>query len=153
MHVSHTQIDINGPCVIHGGGQFHVGRNVSIRSTSRQPVELYCKRGGRLTLKDGSFLNQGVHLACSDAIEIGQQCLLADEVLVMDSDFHGVGGAAAKSAPVILQAGVWVGARAIILKGVTIGEGAVVGAGSVVTRSVPPRSLVVGNPARIVRQW
>lgn len=150
---SSAQLDISGPCVIHGGGQYRVGRGVSIRATARQPVELYCKSGGVLTLRDGSFLNQGVHLACCQAIEIGEQCLLADEVLVMDSDFHGVGEGEAKSAPIVLERGVWVGARAIILKGVTIGEGAAIGAGAVVTRSVPPRSLAVGNPARVVRQW
>ncbi|MBI5303617.1 MAG: hypothetical protein HY868_15890 [Chloroflexi bacterium] len=58
-----------------------------------------------------------------------------------------------QSTPVRIERGAWIGARAIILKGVTIGEGAVVGAGAVVTHSVPPRSLAVGNPAQIVRQW
>ncbi len=153
LHVPPHYVDISGPCLIHGGGQFRVGRNVSIRSTSRQPVELYCMPGGVLTLRDACFLNQGVHLACSQSIEIGEQCLLADEVLVMDSDFHGVAGGETKSAPVILERGVWVGARAIILKGVTVGSGAVIGAGAIVTRSVPPRSLAVGNPAHLVRQW
>ena len=71
----------------------------------------------------------------------------------MDSDFHGLGNEPAQSAPVVVARGTWVGARAIILKGVTIGEGAVIGAGAFVTKSVPPRSLAVGNPARIVGSW
>jgi galactoside O-acetyltransferase len=54
--------------------------------------------------------------------------------------------------PVRICRGAWLGARTIVLKGVTIGEGAVIGAGSVVSRDVPPFTLAVGNPARIVRQ-
>ena len=55
------------------------------------------------------------------------------------------------SEPVVLKTGCWVGANAIILPGVTVGENAVVGAGSVVTRSVPPRTVAVGSPARVIR--
>jgi galactoside O-acetyltransferase len=54
--------------------------------------------------------------------------------------------------PVIIGKRVWIGFNAIVLKGVTIGEGAVIGAGSVVTRDVPPYCIVAGNPARIVRE-
>lgn len=153
LGVAHGQVDISGPCVIHGGGRFCVGKNVVIRATPRLPVELYCASGGTLTLGDGCFLNQGVHLVCCSETKIGEEALLADEVLVMDADFHGVGSTPTRSAPVILEPRVWVGARAIILKGVVLGEGSVVGAGSVVTRSVPARALAVGNPARVIRTW
>jgi maltose O-acetyltransferase len=53
--------------------------------------------------------------------------------------------------PIRIGSGVWIGGGAIVLPGVTIGDGAVIGAGSVVTRDVPPETLAVGNPARIVR--
>lgn len=56
------------------------------------------------------------------------------------------------SAPVIIGDDVFIGARAIILKGVTIGDGAVIGAGSVVTKSIPPRVIAAGNPARIIKE-
>jgi acetyltransferase-like isoleucine patch superfamily enzyme len=56
------------------------------------------------------------------------------------------------SAPVHIGSHVWIGARALILKGVRIGDGAVVAAGSVVTRDVPSRALVAGNPAQVIRE-
>jgi acetyltransferase-like isoleucine patch superfamily enzyme len=55
-------------------------------------------------------------------------------------------------APIRICEGAWIGARSIILKGVTIGAGAVVGMGSVVTRDVPARTVVGGNPARVIRE-
>jgi acetyltransferase-like isoleucine patch superfamily enzyme len=57
---------------------------------------------------------------------------------------------AVKHAPVVLEEDVWVGANAMILKGVTVGRASIVGAGAVVTKDVPPNSIVAGNPARII---
>ena len=57
-----------------------------------------------------------------------------------------------KRAPIVIERRVWIGFNCIILKGITIGEGAVVGAGSMVCRDVPPYSLVVGHPARVVKR-
>ena len=73
MGMAHHQIDISGPCHIHGGGNFEIGSNIIIRSTPQQPVELYCASGATLTLKDGYFINQGVHIACRLAVIIGEQ--------------------------------------------------------------------------------
>jgi|SRR5581483_6174685 len=151
LGVSRHAIDCSGPCVIHGGGKFIVGSNVSLRATPRLPIELYCARDAVLTLEDGCFLNQGVHIACQKHVRIGASVLLADQVLIMDTDFHAVGSQSVQAVAVSIGANVWIGARTIVLKGVTIGEGAVVGAGSVVTRSVPPRVLAAGNPARVIR--
>jgi acetyltransferase-like isoleucine patch superfamily enzyme len=153
LGVHSGKFDITGPCIVHGGGKFHIGDGVVIRSNSRKIVELYCGPIGNLYLDDNCFLNQGVHIVCSDMVRIGKGSLLGDEVLIIDNDFHPVGGDASKPSAIILEKDVWVASRAIILKGVHIGEGAVVGAGAVVSHSIPPRSLVVGNPARIVRQW
>jgi acetyltransferase-like isoleucine patch superfamily enzyme len=58
-----------------------------------------------------------------------------------------------QSKPIILEDDVWLGARVIVLKGVTIGQGAVIGAGSVVTRDIPPHSVAVGQPARVVKTF
>jgi acetyltransferase-like isoleucine patch superfamily enzyme len=127
-----------------------IGKNISIRATPRLPVELYCAPGATITLEDNCFLNQGTHIACMREISIGERCLIADQALIMDTDFHPVGDEPTQSAPVIIKGRAWVGARAIILKGVTIGEGAIVGAGAVVARSIPSRAVAVGNPARVI---
>jgi maltose O-acetyltransferase len=74
----------------------------------------------------------------------------------MDADGHALAPelrhqSAGATDVVTIEDNVWIGSRVIILKGVTLGAGCVVGAGSVVTRSVPPRTVVAGNPARSIR--
>lgn len=92
-----------------------------------------------ITIEDDVMLGSGVH------IYLGNHNFADPAVPIIDQ------GHAAPRA-VTLKRGCWVGACVIILPGVVVGENAVVGAGSVVTRSVPPRTLVAGNPARIVRE-
>lgn len=106
---------------------------------------------GRIRLGDRVFLNCGTALLSVLEITIGDDVALANEVYVMDSNSHGMEGKPHVEAPVVIGDGTWVGARAMILPGVTIGKRVVVAAGSVVTRDVPDDVLVAGNPARIVR--
>ena len=106
--------------------------------------------GARIEVGDGSFLNERTEIVAHERVVLGRGCLLAWDVLVLDSDSHRVDGRP-HTAPVVLGDDVWVGARATVLKGVTIGDGAVVAAGAVVTRDVPARTLVAGNPATVVR--
>jgi acetyltransferase-like isoleucine patch superfamily enzyme len=73
-------------------------------------------------------------------------------VLIMDTDFHRVDGRPSGDAAVSIGNRVWIGVGAKILKGVTVGDGAIVAAGSVVTRDVPAATLVAGNPARVIRE-
>ncbi|MBM4164979.1 MAG: acyltransferase, partial [Lentisphaerae bacterium] len=90
------------------------------------------------------------------SVRIGDRVLLGSGCLITDNDAHPIdpearrrgGGGVAR--PVVLESDVFIGARAILLKGVTIGRGSVVGAGSVVTKSVPAFSICAGNPARVV---
>jgi tetrahydrodipicolinate N-succinyltransferase len=108
-------------------------------------------------------------LDASERIEIGDDVLVSFDVLITDNDSHSLrfseraGDLADWSAgrkdwthvaraPVTIGDKCWIGARATLLKGVTIGEGAVVAAGSVVTRDVPPWTLAAGNPARAIRE-
>ena len=102
----------------------------------------------------GSRLANGVELIATERIEIGERCLAGAGVRVLDSDFHGVArnerGREGRSAGVRIGDDVWLGMSAMVLKGVSIGGGAVIGAGSVVVREVPAGAVVSGNPARLL---
>ena len=106
---------------------------------------------GRLRIGDRCFVNVGTVLLCVREIVIGDDVAFATEVHVMDSNSHGVEGRPHVEAPVRIGDGTWLGARAMVLPGVTIGKRVLVAAGAVVTRDVPDDVLVAGNPARVVR--
>jgi len=137
---------VYGPCVLRIEGRCRVGQGLYIRSRPHNRVEIAVHRGASLRIGERVFINQGARIVATCVIDIGSDVLIGDEVIIMDSDFHPVGGDPSKQAPVRIEDGAWIGARSIILKGVTIGRGSVVGAGTVVTRSVPPGSLVHGAP-------
>jgi len=105
----------------------------------------------RLELGDRVFLNQGVRIACCVGITIGDNTLIGDETVILDNDYHGVGGSSAKVSPVRIESDVWIATRVIVLRGVTIGQGSAIGAGSVVTKSIPPRVFAAGVPARVIK--
>jgi acetyltransferase-like isoleucine patch superfamily enzyme len=117
-------------------------------------LELVSLAGGNLEIGRNVFINYGTSLVSGAHVKIGDDCLIGTHVMVMDCDFHRVGDKSwdTSGKPIVLETGVWLGNRSIVLKGVTVGEGAVVAAGSVVTRDVPPHAVVAGNPARVVRQ-
>jgi len=106
---------------------------------------------GRIRIGDRVFINSGVVLFSAKAITIGNDVAIANEAYLMDTDSHGVEGRPVKEAPIVIGDGTWIGARAIILPGVTIGRRCLVAAGAVVSRDVPDDTLVAGNPAREVR--
>lgn len=137
-------------------GTMVIGSRVRLVST---PVrsELVCQPGGNLYIGDGTFINSGASIGASMLIQIGKGCQIGNQCIMLDNDYHGVDLEARttrpSSAPIILGDNVWLGVRVTILKGVTIGEGAVIGAGSIVTHDIPPRSLAVGVPARVIRTF
>jgi acetyltransferase-like isoleucine patch superfamily enzyme len=109
---------------------------------------------GCLRLGDRVFLNEGVMLFAEREIVIGNDARIGQQVFMLDSDFHPVApGFETRTAPIRIGNNVWVGSRALILPGVEIGDHSVVAAGSVVTRSVPPRCVVAGNPAAVIREF
>jgi maltose O-acetyltransferase len=97
------------------------------------------------------FVNSGSVIIAVKEIVIGDDVAFANEAYVMDSNSHGVEGRSHVEAPVHIGDGTWIGARAMVLPGVTIGKRVLVAAGAVVTRDVPDDVLVAGNPARVVR--
>jgi acetyltransferase-like isoleucine patch superfamily enzyme len=114
-------------------------------------VRIEVAPGARLSIGKGTYLNRGTTVVCHERIRIGADCKISYQVIIMDTDEHLVPGRDRITAPVVIGDNVWIGARAIVLKGVEIGEGAIVAAGAIVTRDLPPHAIVAGQPARVVR--
>lgn len=109
---------------------------------------------GRIDIGDYVLISPGTRISASDSIVIGNAVMMAHGVYVTDSDWHGLYDRTARdpaARPVVIEDNVWLGDRCTVLKGVTIGANSVVGAGAVVSRSVPANVVVAGNPARVVK--
>ena len=110
-----------------------------------------------IIIGDGTGLS-GVSISAKYNINIGKNVLIGAGACIWDNDFHPLDPKQRREhptlnplgSPINIEDDVFVGARALILKGVTIGKGAVIGAGAVVTHSVEPGKIVAGNPARVV---
>lgn len=153
-HFAQTGKDLAiwGDCVFSGPGKIIAGDQLFLRSFFFKPIEIFVGKGARLEFGDRVFVNQGARIVATLDVYIGSDCHIGDEVVIMDSDFHGVGSHATKQAPVVIGNNVWIATRALILKGVEIGDHSVIGAGAVVTKKIPPYSLAVGVPARVTRR-
>lgn len=144
----------------------HLGRGSSIY----QGVMFDLGEKARVRIGEFSLMN-GARIICDSAIEIGDYCLISWNVVLMDSHrvpqcpesrrrlLEATGEssprrliAPVEGRPIRIGDNVWIGFECCILPGVTIGEGSVVGARSVVTEDIPPFSIAVGNPARVIRK-
>lgn len=134
---------------VRPGASFHVGGRVALQRGVRIVVD-----SGRLSIGPGTNVNGlGTKILCAESVTIGAGCTFSWEVQVLDNDFHAItadGKQQPSMAPVVIGDRVWVGTRAVILKGVTIGDGAIIAAGAVVTKDVPPGAIVAGLPAKVV---
>jgi acetyltransferase-like isoleucine patch superfamily enzyme len=141
------------PHVVNDGTMIF-GERVRLVSTVAT-LELVTLPGGRLEVGNNVFINYGASIVASNLVRIGNDCLIGTHVMVMDTDFHRVEDKSWDSTgyPIIIEDRVWLGNRSMVLKGVRIGHDAVVAAGSIVTRDVPPRTLVAGAPARVIRAF
>ena len=115
--------------------------------------EMVAHPGGRLEIGSGVFINYGASLSAHRLVRIGDGCQLGSYACLMDNDYHSVEDREkpGDSRPIILGKNVWLGVRVIVLKGVTIGDNAVIGAGSVVTKDIPANCLAAGVPAKVIR--
>lgn len=144
-------LHVYGRCQVAGNGSIQVGNHVMLKSPRHRPIDIFVAPGAQLLIGDHTFINRGACISCSDRIQIGSGCLIGDDCVIIDNDYHAIGGGPAKVAPIEIGAHVWLALKVIILRGVTIGEGSVIGAGSVVTRSIPPYTFAAGAPARVIR--
>lgn len=162
-------------CIVHGHVRAILGRNAKVIIgdnfcflSGRTLNPLARNLQGCICVNEGASLVIGNHVGVSSvvlwshqSIKIGNHVNIGANTIIMDSDAHSINYldrrdfcadlANKKDKPIVIGNDVLIGANCIILKGVTIGDGCVVGAGSVVTQSVPNNCVVAGNPAKIVK--
>ena len=140
------------------GSNIRIGQQPHIIAAADRPVSLttwsYEDHQGHIDIGDFALICPGVRIDSAVSIKIGASCMLAANSYITDADWHDqydrtqpVGSNAA----VVLQDNVWVGDGAMICKGVSIGENAIIGARALVNRDVPANAIVAGNPARVVK--
>jgi|MudIll2142460700_1097286.scaffolds.fasta_scaffold135459_2 acetyltransferase-like isoleucine patch superfamily enzyme len=126
--------------------------------------------GGRITIGESSYIGMGSRIWSGEDVRIGDHVFVAHNVTITDTNSHQLDAAerathyqrtvveglpfekgSIKTAPIVIGDHAWINFNVAILKGVTVGEGAIIGAGSVVTKDVPPYVLCAGNPAHVIR--
>ncbi|MBO1057380.1 MAG: acyltransferase [Dolichospermum sp. JUN01] len=130
--------------------------------------------GGKIEIGEDCYIGEGTRIRSANSIKIGNEVMISDNVTIYDTDAHSLNHTLrhqefvevvilnnlikdakeldVKSAPVSIEDHVWIGFNAAILKGVTIGKGAIIGASSVVTKDVEAFTVVVGNPAKVIKK-
>ena len=144
------------PPLIIGNGRIEIGDDVHIGSPCTWDVGPQAE----LIIGNRVSLNYRGVISVTRSVRIGDDTLIAGEVGIFDNTNHPVSPAqrlakgalsAAEIGPVVIGRNVWIGIHCIIMRGVTIGDNSVVAAGSVVTKSVPPNTVVAGNPAVAIK--
>lgn len=163
-----------GKHTVLNGARLDVRRQEGCALTIGESSNVQCqivleKENAVVKVGSRTHLGGGALIDAASCIEIGDDVLIAFDVLIIDHASHSIKFSERKNdvfdwvhnrkdwtsveqAPVRIMNKAWIGARSIVLKGVTIGEGSVVGAGSVVTKDVPPWTIVAGSPARVIRE-
>ena len=137
-----TRLSLEKEATMIVNGDFIVGGGSDIRIFN----------GGILEL-NGGYLNAFDQIVCAEKIIIGKDVAIARDVIIRDTDAHDIlDGKHQKTKPIIIGDHVWIGTRAIIMKGVTIGDGAIVAAGAIVTKDVPSHTIVAGIPAKVIKE-
>jgi acetyltransferase-like isoleucine patch superfamily enzyme len=130
-----SKLNVNGNVRVSGGVILEIFDNACIE------------------LGNNVCINSNTTILATTIVKVGNDTIISWDVEIIDTDFHRISrDGATVSAPISIGSNVFVGNRAIIMKGVTIGDGAVIAAGAIVTRDVPPNSLVGGIPARVIKE-
>ena len=151
--------------IAQANASFQVGKNVTINSGWRDnpagggKMQIFIGRDACLKIGEGSGISNST-IFCKKNINIGNNVNIGANCLIYDTDMHsvdyrerlGLEKENVLTQTVTISDGVWIGGSCIILKGVTIGERAVIGAGSLITKDIPADELWAGNPAQFVRK-
>lgn len=145
-------VSVNGTPIVDNQGEMIFSDEVRLWSTIVQS-KIYTGKNGKLFVGKNSHLN-GVHIDVRKEVTIGENVRIAPYAVILDSDFHDIYDHFAEGVTkeIYIEDDVWIATRATVLKGTRIGKGAVVAAGAVVTRDVPPYCLVAGVPARVIKK-
>lgn len=155
--IRYPSIRIEGPGIFIGNNSF-IGKNAVITTWRTNLYE-----EPRLKIGDGTNIGQNCHLTAINKIEIGN-CVLTGKYVTITDNAHGSitiadmqsdpnKRALVSKGPVIIEDNVWIGDKVTICPNVRIGKGSIIGANSVVTKSIPSYSVVVGNPARVIKSF
>lgn len=132
------------------GGRIVIGRNTSIASGAH-----IVAGGGQITLGQSCFVGVGSMVIAKNCVFIGDDVLMAEYVVIRDQDHavctRPIRSAGFVTAPIHIGCDVWIGSKATVLRGVTVGNGAVIGAHALVRNDVPAYALAVGVPARAIK--
>jgi acetyltransferase-like isoleucine patch superfamily enzyme/coenzyme F420-reducing hydrogenase beta subunit len=135
---------------VHNGGKLDV--DGSFQFLGNNTILVY--ENAELSFSDG-YMNEEATVSCSKKISIGKGTIIGRYVIIRDWDSHEIiyeNGETSKPSPVKIGNNVWIGERATILKGVNIGDGAIIAAGAVVVKDIPARCIAAGVPARVIKE-
>jgi len=149
--------------VVEGRGKLSIGKNngfgyyCSPKFGDGALVIQPRKPDAEIVIGNNNWLNNNVSIIANEKIVIGDECRIGNNVVIVDCDFHEIepafrGRSHGITSTVSIGNNVWLGSNVMVLKGVTIGDNSVIGAMSLVSKSIPPNSLAVGNPARVLRR-
>lgn len=133
--------------VVKKGGIFRSGNQVHLTTGS----SVHVSSNAIVEIGDHTFISYDSVVVAREKISIGSHCAISWGVSILDSPLHKLADVP-YTQPIKIGSKVWTGHSVSVLQGVTIGDGAVIGANSLVNRDIPPRSLAVGSPARVIRE-
>lgn len=107
---------------------------------------------GELRIGDNTYINPNCHIVATKNMSIGSDCAISWNFQAVDTDLHESSSASGTSGPIKIGNHVWIGANVTLLKGVEIGDGSIIAAGSVVSKNIPPGVLAGGVPAKVLKE-
>ena len=157
-------VGVHANCKADKKGCIRIGNNCEILGS------LLSMDDGKIEIGDYTEIRGETFIGCVDNIKIGNYVIISNNIRIFDNNNHPISPKKRKEMcingfygdawrwkhsdhkPVVIEDNVWIGERSTILKGVTIGEGSVIGCNSVVTKDIPPYCIAAGNPAKVVKK-
>ena len=152
----HVRTDGDIPLIV-GSGKIVIGNHVFLGNKQAWILQKNLCENPELIIGDHTSINYRTVISVEAKVDIGSYCRIAEEVKIFDNNSHNIyykdrNMKEEDVAPIKIKDHVWIGMNSIILKGVTLGMGSVVAAGAIVTKDVPPMTLVGGYPAKIIKR-